>query len=453
MIIETASGRVEGVTTGPVTAFRGVPYARPPVGPARFRPPVPAVPWTGVRQAATYGPAVPQRRDELLEEMFGLAAFQVDEASCLTLNVWTAGAGGAPRPVLVWLHGGGFMTGSGSDPVFDGARLAVRHDLVVVTLNYRIGVLGFLYLGEILGNGYAESGNLGLLDQLAALRWVRDNIGAFGGDAANVTLAGQSAGGMSAVALMTAPAAKGLFHKAIAQSASAELVFEPGQATHVARRLIETLGIGSDVAQRLHGVPVSALLNAQHAVQQAMLNSGSGFGLPFAPVVDGAVLAKTPLSAIQNGASADIPLILGTNQDEERLFLIHPGGPAPDDDETLALIGDVTFRAPADRLAEAQADATRNVWRYLFRWPSTARGGLLGACHSLELPFVFDNLGQPGVWKFTGAEPPQALADAMAGCWACFARHGRPGAGWPAYDTANRSTMVFDTPPEVVSSP
>ncbi|MCP3818470.1 carboxylesterase/lipase family protein [Streptomyces sp. A3M-1-3] len=478
MIIRTAYGPVEGTSTTRGTAFKGIPFAAPPIGSLRFQPPQPPQPWAEVRPATAYGPAAPQPHDLVLEEMFGQPPFPTDEASCLTLNIWTPSPNsrGTACPVMVWLHGGAFLTGSGRDPVFDGSRLAHRHDVIVITLNYRLGALGFLHLGELLGERYAQSGNLGLLDQAAALAWIRDNIEAFGGDPGNVTVFGQSAGAMSVVSLLAMPAAAGLFHKAIVQSGSAEYVHEPAHATAVTRELLAALDIAEDAAHTLHDVPVGRLLQAQQAVGEAMRARGEGLGLPFAPVIDGVTLPEAPLDAIRNGSAAGIPVILGTNLEEGRLFLIGPDAPAIDEasltalfgaaydepDKALdafralepdpsplgllaALTGEQMFRAPTARLAETQALVSPDLWLYLFTWRSKAGNGELGACHSLELPFVFDNLDQPGIRKFTGDEPPTSLAHSMSTAWATFARFGDPGADWAPFDTDSHRTMIFDT--------
>ncbi|MBT2469842.1 carboxylesterase/lipase family protein [Streptomyces sp. ISL-66] len=484
MIIRTAHGPVEGTTSEGVSSFKGIPFAAPPVGPLRFRPPSPPEPWAAVRPATHYGPAAVQPRDVLLEGMFGQPAFPTDEASCLTLNIWTQGPHGPVRPVMVWLHGGAFLTGSGRDSVFDGSRLARHHDVVVVTLNYRLGALGFLYLKDLLGSQYAESGNVGLLDQVAALDWVRDNIAAFGGDPANVTLFGQSAGAMSVASLMTMPSAAGLFQKAIAQSGSAEYAHTTERATDVTRQMLAALSIPEEAAGALLDVPAVDLLNAQQGVSEAMRTRGDGLGLPFAPVVDGSVLPRVPLEAIRNGAGARIPLLLGTNLEEGRLFLIGPGAPTMDEDSLsalfdaaypdpiaareafqvtgqdaspsglfAALIGEQMFRAPAARLAEAHASITPDVWLYLFTWRSSARNGDLGACHSLELPFIFDNLDQPGVHKFTGLEPPAELAHTMSCAWAAFARGGSPHPDWNRFDADAHWAMTFDEDSRPVADP
>ncbi|MCF2527319.1 carboxylesterase/lipase family protein [Yinghuangia soli] len=485
MIVQTADGPVSGTATANGAAFKGVPYAAPPVGPARFRPPQPTVPWELPRAAVAYGPAAAQPPDHLLTAMFGTEPFPSDE-DCLTLNIWTPGvsaSGEGARPVMVWLHGGGFIFGSGRDPFFDGERLASRGDVVVVTVNYRLGAFGFLHLGGLLGDDYAGSGNLGLLDQVAALTWVRANIAAFGGDPGNVTVFGQSAGAMSVAALMAMPAAAGLFHKAVVQSGSGSYVRTAEDADGIARRIVAALG--SDDPRVLLEASTAELIRAQEAVTAQLSAEDPAALLPFAPVVDGTVLGESPLASFRAGKAARIPLIVGANRDEMRIGSLFgaaadaepadveeaaeteatldaafaaayqdPGSalgafrsaePEATGKELLAtLVGESMFRRPAYELAQAHAVHTPEVWLYLFTWPSTAHGGRLGACHSLDLPFVFDNLQLPGAARFTGPEPPQALADAMRAAWTGFARTGNPGlAGWPAFSAAERQTMIF----------
>jgi para-nitrobenzyl esterase len=506
-----------GTLVGRAGAFKGIPFARA----HRFGHPRPPEPWTGVRDATEYGPAAPQNPDPVLERMFGAPPFPIDEAECLTLNVWTPAVDDARRPVMVWIHGGAFLNGSGRDLVFDGTRLAARGDVVVVTLNYRLGVFGFLHL-----EGRTGSGSLGLLDQIAALEWIRLNIEAFGGDPGNVTLFGQSAGAMSVAALLAVPSATALFHKAIVQSGSAEGLTDIAGATAVTAEFLDLLGIDDPGDKRLLELPTKELLRAQHELSQAMRDRG-GFGLPFGPVLDGSLLSRQPLDAVRTGSAAGIPLIVGSNLEEGRMFTelvpdappvtaeqvtavaaaLFPDGPATvaalrrlERDTSpaglfAALLGERMFRTPGIRLAEAQSQAqararaqgqgkaeghgqahaqgqarlqvpprggTRGgvgagrpagVWTYLFSWPSAALDGRLGCCHSLELPFVFDNLRAPGTELFTGPDAPQSLADEISDAWTRFAHHGTPGDDWPAYDTGSRRTRILGVPVRTEDDP
>ncbi|HSR22178.1 MAG TPA: carboxylesterase family protein, partial [Candidatus Eisenbacteria bacterium] len=435
MVVETRYGRVEGIERGGVLQFRGLPFAASPVGDLRWRPPRPPEPWTGVLRADRFGPMAPQGPSQIT--LFPRPdARDIREEGCLNLNVYTPGLTGQPRPVMVWIHGGGFTAGSGRNPWYNGTSFA-GHGVVVVTVNYRLGALGFLHLGDELPG----SGNCGLLDQVAALEWVRDNIAAFGGDPDDVTVFGESAGGMSVGSLLAMPAATGLFQKAIAQSGAASSVNDLERASDVTERALAGVG-GIDA---LRDAPWERLVEVQGAVL-AEMTRGAG-GLPFMPVVDGAVLPRLPLDAVTAGAAARVRLLTGTNRDEMTLFLfrdVHEelteetavrrlertnpgagrslydayrlelGSSAPPRDVWVAVETDRVFRIPAVRLAAAQARHAPHVWMYLFTWRSPALDGALGSCHALEIPFVWNVLSIPGSDAFTGAGPEaQPLADEM----------------------------------------
>ena len=484
-LVRTTAGLVRG-TTGlaeGVTAFRGVPYAAPPVGPLRLRPPQPPPPWKGERDAAAPGAVAPQRQGPL-ERAFG-GYGEVDE-DCLSLNVWTTGTEPSGRPVLVWVHGGSFTTGTGGIPWYDGSRLAARGDVVVVTFNYRLGALGFLHLGDLGGEAWAGSGNTGLLDQVAALRWVRANIAAFGGDPGRVTVFGESAGAMSIATLLAMPEAAGLFSQAILQSGAGAFVQDRDTATALAVNVLDELGVPHDDLDQLADRPVDAVLDAQAVAG----GRRGGVGLAFMPVVDGATLPTRPEAALAAGSAADVPVLVGTTRDEMRLFSavapdafaaedeaalvghvaaipdVGPGGAAtvvaayrrrwpdvPPTDLHITIHTDHAFRRPAQRLATLQVEAGSRAWAYWFTWASPILGGLLGSYHGLEIPFVFDNLDRPGIELLTGGgDHLQPLADRMAEAWLAFARDGDP--GWPSYDPAGaRSTMAFDLPPQLLTDP
>lgn len=485
-LVRTTAGLVRG-TAGlaeGVSAFWGIPYAAPPIGPLRLRPPQPPVPWEGEREAVGPGPVAAQRQGPL-ERAFG-GYGEVDE-DCLTMNVWTPGAEPeARRPVLVWFHGGSFTTGTGSIPWYDGSRLAARGDVVVVTFNYRLGALGFLHLGDLGGEAWAGSGNCGLLDQVGALRWVRANVATFGGDPERVTVFGESAGAMSIASLLAMPEAAGLFSRAILQSGAGTFVQDRATATALAADVLAELGVPHGDLHRLAEVPVEAVLDAQ------AVGGGrrAGVGLAFMPVVDGATLPARPEAALAAGSAAGVSVLVGTTRDEMRLFsAVAPDAFAAEDEATLlrhvAAIPDVgpvgaatvvgayrrrwpglpptdlhviihtdhAFRRPAQRLATLQVEAGAEAWSYWFTWASPILGGLLGSYHGLEIPFVFDNLDRPGIEMLTGGGGHlQPLADRMADAWLGFARDGDP--GWPAYEPAgDRSTMRFDLPPELLTDP
>ncbi|MDQ1394445.1 MAG: para-nitrobenzyl esterase [Acidimicrobiaceae bacterium] len=483
--------------------WRGVPYAAPPVGPLRFRPPQPPPPWKGVRDASRFGPAAPQA----ISPLQGLVGGQPGRWSedCLYLNVFAPTDGRAGLPVMVWIHGGAFIGGSGSARWYDGGRFAAGGEVVVVTLNYRLGALGFLELGAVAGDRYREAGNCGILDQLAALGWVRDNIAAFGGDPAQVTVFGESAGAMSIGVMLAMPAAGGLFHRAILQSGAASAYRTRDQAEHVTERLLAALG---GPVEDLVAAPVERILEAQVAVTGS---SDAASYLAFRPVVDGVNVAEAPDRAIAAGRGADIPVIVGTNRDEMTLFLAFDRGigemSADQLDRRLgATIGaslwrrleggyraaragldgaagfdgvataagldgvaraellvavttDLVFRIPALRLAEGLTTArAAPVWMYRFDWTSPAAGGRLGATHALDIPFVWNLVDVPGVELFTGEAPGRrSLAAAMHAAWLSFATRGDPTTPllppWPRYAPPGRSTMVFDAECQVLDDP
>jgi para-nitrobenzyl esterase len=489
--VDTSLGRLAGIEEGGLSVFRGIPYASPPVGELRLRAPRPAVPWAGVRDAIRFGPAAPQNPP--VSSLTGEVPLAHDE-DCLTLNIWTPRADGARRPVLVWIHGGGFTSGSGSEPLYSGAALARRGDAVVVTINYRLGILGFLaHPGLADEEGGGAQGNWGLLDQAAALGWVRDNIAAFGGDPANVTIFGESAGSMSVCDLMTLPSAAGLFHRAIAQSGPPSATTMERAEEHAAKLMAE-LGCG-DPAQ-LRAVPVEALL----AAQQGVLSPRAGAGLALVPVADRASLPTDPARAFASGTAARVPLLIGTNRDEAKLFMVSdPKNRDPDEDLLLrridrafaasgvkltperaidayraarhergepttprdlwsAIESDRMFRIGSVRAAAAHARTQPATYAYLFTWESPGMHGALGACHALEIPFVLGNLDAPTMDRFAGTGPAaSALSEQMMDAWLAFACAGNPEhAGlpdWPAYEESGRSTMVFGAETRVEHAP
>ena len=480
-LVEVAGGQLRGKWTpeGDVAVFRGIPYAAPPVGPLRFQPPRPPAPWQGERDATAYGPMAPQNIG-VMERVWGAQQLDTDE-DCLTLNVWTPRPDSAKRPVMVWIHGGAFVTGSGTTPWYDGRNFVRRGDLVFVTINYRLGALGFLHLAELGGEAYASSGNCGLLDQVAALRWVQDNIDAFGGDPAQVTVFGESAGAASVGTLLGLPAASGLFHRAILQSGACAFVSSRERAAGMAEETFRAAGLDPTDLAGLLGAPVTQLLEAQEKVYTHHAASA----LPYQPVIDGITLPEAPLDAVAKGSAASVAVVVGTTSEEMKLFtLMDPDLAASDESgmraritevfgeraaEALevyrdnrqgdsnvavwtAVATDAVFRMPAIRLLEHQVAVNKDCWAYLFTMRSTAFGGALGACHALDIPFVFDNLDRPGVNLFTGDPPGAAdLAKAMHSSWVDFARDGDP--GWPRYEPARRATMEFGSTCAVVEDP
>jgi para-nitrobenzyl esterase len=474
--LETRSGAVAGVVENGVVVLRGIPFAAAPVGSLRWEPPRREAPWSGVRDATAPGLAAPQRGGLALR-LLGLESLAHDE-DCLTLNVWTPGLDARRRPVMVWLHGGAFTSGSGALPVFDGATLARRGDVVVVTVNYRLGALGFLAHHE---EGELAA-NFGLQDQIAALEWVREHAERIGGDPDGVTLFGESAGAMSIGALLGAPAARGLFRRAILQSGAAHNVSPRASALRVAELFRGAAGASEADRDALRALDTEAVLAAQQTVVDGAWRHVEG--LAFQPSADGRVIPRAPLDAIDEGAAAGVELLVGTNLDEWRLFALAdaklrgmdeaglarrlvrvPPGPTADPESLareaievyrdaregalptdpaslwLALQTDRIFRVPAIRLAERQLRHA-SVYMYRFDWASPAFGGLLGSCHGLEIPFVFGTLGHERTGDLVGrGAAAERLAVEMQDAWLAFARSGDP--GWPAYDEAKRATRRF----------
>ncbi len=471
---------MSGVRKGEVIQWRGVPYAAPPVGPLRFRPPVSPPAWEGVRQATAFAPAAPQATSPLQNIVGGQPGTWSED--CLYLNVFAPAHRTGPLPVMVWIHGGAFIGGSGSARWYDGGRFAAAGAVVVVTLNYRLGALGFLALGD----RFESSGNLGLLDQLAALRWVQDNIAAFGGDASQVTVFGESAGAMSIGTMLAMPAAAGLFHRAILQSGAAAAYRSRSEAEAVTERTLAAFG--GTVAE-LVAAPVEQVLAAQVAVTGG---SDSGAYLAFRPVVDGLHVPEAPDDALAGGRSwatrSRLPVLIGTNRDEMTLFVafdpgvagmteaqverravamvgaerwarLAPAYQAPEGvDRWVAFTTDLVFRIPAVRVAEALARHGAPVWMYRFDCPSPASGATLGATHAIEIPYVWDLLATPGVELFTGSsEGRDQLARAVHAAWLAFAIEGDPTTPllprWPRYQLSERATMVLDERSQVVADP
>lgn len=469
---ETSLGVANGALTEEgVVEFLGLPYAEPPVGELRFKPPVPITAWDTPLDASAFGPACPQPLEP------GQVLYQNQSEDCLTLNVWTPSADGQKRPVMVWVHGGGWIYEGTEDPLYRGAHLAARGDVVVVSMEYRLGVFGFSHFESIPG-----SGNAGLLDQKLALEWVRDHVEAFGGDPDDVTLFGESAGGMSVTALMAMPDAEGLFHKAIAESGAGSTAREAEYASAVADALLAAAGVVEPA--ELYDLSTAELLDAQSLlIESAFLSD-----LLFGTVVDGDVIPEPPIEAIAKGSAQDIPLLTGTTKDETRLWILYvdllenipldavlalvpsagraiPQGKTSEDVATLyesnrpgaepgvithAVGTDIFFRLPALRLLEAQvAHQPTSTFSYRFDWapPVPAAPGVdFGSPHGAELAFVLGSQGWPEVY---GDQPvPRLLAEQMMDAWLAFAKTGNPNhpnmPTWPAYDATARSTMIFD---------
>lgn len=477
VIVETTAGKLRGATVNAVHKFAGIPYGGPTGGPNRFRPPTKPESWAGVRDALHYGNRSPQPAEGMagLRAIIGEAPPEPDSEDCLYLNVWTPAVGdGGRRPVMFWCHGGAFTMGSGAAPFYHGTNLARRGDVVVVTVNHRLGPLGYCYLGDLAGEAYAESGNVGMLDLIAALEWVRDNIAAFGGDPDNVTIFGESGGGAKVSVLMAMPAAAGLFHRAIVQSGPGVRMLSREKATEQAEKLLKALELSHSGVDQLTTLPIEQILAANARENRNLLRGWS-------PVVDGRLLPLHPFDPAAPAISAQVPLIIGTNKDEATLFLLADEGIDRLDEEGLrarveplageaapsliaayrhvypqaspgdlfaSLMSDRMMRMHSITLAERKyAQGAAPVFMYLFTWETPVLNGKLKSCHALEIPFVFDNLAHGR--RFTGESPERfVLAEQMSEAWLAFARDGVPGyhglPAWPAYDSEQRATMIFD---------
>ncbi|SNT38657.1 carboxylesterase/lipase family protein [Rhodococcoides kyotonense] len=475
--LDIAQGRIRGQRDGAVTSFLGIPYAEAPFGPLRFAAPTAPPRWAGTRDAVSFGATAPKigyrppTSDILVEPV-------VPGEDCLNLNVWTPDDSAEGLPVFVWIHGGAFVNGSNSVPIYDGSAFA-RDGIVAVAINYRLGADGFARIE-------GAPANRGLLDQVAALEWVRDNIASFGGDPARVTVAGESAGAMSVGTLLSMPRAEGLFQRAILQSGAGHHVISEATAEKVAEALAQAVGASATV-EGLGSVPVDAFVDAQRELGDRIAAEAptGAWGelalnvMPFEPYIDGDVVPALPYARIAEGAGSGVEILIGTTSEEFAFFLVPAGvtgfvnedrvrlvlgaygvdvdaaidayrAQLPDasaGDVLIAVMTDWFFRIPALRIVESRGG---RAFVYEFTWRSTLFDGNLGACHALEIPFVFDVLDKPETARITGPNPPQKLADEMHRAWIDFVRDGSP--GWVPYGS-DRSVMTFGEQSSVVDDP
>ena len=479
-VLDTSAGRVLGYANGEIKVFKGIPYGADTSGAGRFMPPRKPMPWTGVRRSVDLGNRAPQNpTPDLMPEEAAMLPSEPMSEDCLRLNVWTpALSDGRKRPIMVWFHGGGFTTGSGGSPRNDGSRLCARHDVVVVTVNHRLNVFGFLHLGE---GRFADAGNVGMLDCIAALEWVRDNAAAIGGDAGNVTIFGESGGARKVSTLMAMPAARGLFHRVIAESGVALRVNTAAAATRTADLVLRHLGIARTQLDQLQAVPQQRLLDAIAAIAEP---------LSFMPVADGRALKGQPFDPAAPDISADVPMMVGSNTTEITFRAETPLDPIDeaalksklkgytraadaDIDALIALYRRTRPQAPnhylyqliasdwwltADVALQAERKAAlgrAKAFVYHFAKTTPVRGGKLNSPHTLEIAYAFDTVDISAVVTGKGPER-QALADRMSAAWTAFARTGDPSTPalpWPAYSAAKRSVMVLNDECRVVEDP
>ncbi|GGP89819.1 carboxylesterase/lipase family protein [Streptomyces melanogenes] len=484
-VVQAPAGALRGTVEGGLTVFKGVPYAAPPVGALRWQPAQPYPGWSGVRDAVAFGPSAPQLYREGGDQVLGTHGSPPFDEDCLTLNVWTPGADDARRPVMVWIHGGGFISGSGSLPNYSGETFARNGDLVVVTINYRLGPLGYLYFGED-----GAGGNFWLTDQLAALRWVRENIAAFGGDPDQVTVAGQSGGAFS-VASLAGARSKGrpLFKRAILESPPLGLQI-PTRAESLQRTQTYLDILGAKDVTELRALDWSKLIGATVGMFGRTAQWGY-WSTPFLPVLDGVTLTRNPADLLVDGAGGDMDVLLGWTREEANFaFALNGSYTAATKDQVLArardsfgsraaaaytayeearpgarpvdvlmdLITDDLFRMPALALAERRAGRGRPAWTYQFDLPTPAHEGQLGAAHCLELPFVFNNFDKWTQAPFLAGLNPRirdGLSATMHQSWISFIRTGDPNhhpmPAWAPYDRSTRTTMSLDSVTGAVS--
>ena len=501
-VVKTTNGDVQGLVKDGVQVLKGIRYGAAPVGRLRFMPPQRPKPWKGVADATEFGAPAIQMAPPISASPatdFGRqlatiyttpAEIKIQNEDCLFLNVWTPGLGGGTRrPVMVWLHGGGFAYGSGAWPIYDGANLAKKGDVVVVTVNHRLNVFGYLYLGQLGNDAYAKSGNAGMLDLVAALEWVRDNIEAFGGDPGNVTIMGESGGGAKVSTLLAMPGAKGLFHRAVIQSGPGLRGVPTGAATRTAKGLLDELQVSAADTKALQSIPAEDILAAAFAAGAKAGGGPMGGMMRLAPVVDGVVLPSDPFTPAAPAISASVPILIGSNKDEMTLFtaaepwfatltdtqlmerakLAGPKGEAlvaafrklyPDYSPTYLLNQVMTATsmfAGSVTLAERKAaQKAAPVYMYYLIWETPVANNLFKSPHTLDIPLMFDNVDKARVLVGPGPQP-EALARQMSDAWLAFARAGNPNAAsipqWPPYTAERRATMLFDVKSRVADDP
>ncbi len=488
-VVETAFGKVAGIEREGVSQYLGIPFAAAPLGRHRFREPVPVAAWTGVLEADVSRSSPPQPPMPSLLDSGTQAACDED---CLQLDIYTPAADGGRRPVMVWFFGGGFTNGSAG--TYDATSLAARGDVVVVTVNYRLGALGFSYL-EHIDERFVGAGNTGIRDQMASLRWIRENIAAFGGDPGCVTIFGESAGGHSVGCLLTSPESQGLFDRCILQSSAGWGLRSLEWAEEITSRLMTELGVNS--VEQLQAASIGAIVAAQASIPMRLPDPSSAkagprslgvASFPFAPTLDGAVLGGQVIDEVAAGRAAEVPLLICHTRDEIKLFagmgylpeltddheleammgMSFPDGHAaaeayrnaePDgswNDWFISFLTDQTYHMPDFRLADVRARRDPRVWMARFSWEPPAADGTFGACHGIEIPFLFHRPGQTGAF-LEGQEAPLEVAHTVQDAWAAFARTGDPNCpslpDWAPYEPQERRVMNIAGESELLGDP
>ncbi|MFX1469756.1 MAG: carboxylesterase/lipase family protein [Promethearchaeota archaeon] len=466
-IVEISCGKVKGYSENNLQIFKGIPYAEPPIGDLRFSPPQAKIPWDGVLETTEFGPCAFQGYTAL-EEVTG--KLQPESEDCLTLNIWTPAIDNKKRPVMFWIHGGAFIFGGSRAPTYDGSHLAQRGDVVIVTINYRVGAFGYLFIPGI-------TANAGLFDQILALKWVHDNIAKFGGDPDNITIFGQSAGAYSVITLTAMPTAKDLYRRIIAQSMP---TIDPKVTKKPTKELMRALGIKTGDIDALRKIAPEEIIKAQNEITKQN-------ALAFRPIIDGETIPIHPLTVFKEGKCKNIDLMMGTTLHEAKLFTsLNPATRKVEDEKVIMLylgtmginsenarniidtykearkgilsnepkelldsiVTDLMFRVATLQILEAQSKYQPNTYNYLFTWESSVYNGRFGACHALELPFVFNTLEEPGMKALVGdASNTGTLCENMMDAWLSFAHSGDPNhdkiPNWPPYNTKSRTTLLF----------
>jgi len=491
--VETSHGRISGSEADGLHVFLGVPFAAPPVGELRWSPPADPDPWSGELDTTDWrGQAWQAVAENMgpLEFAFNAGSASSRDEDCLQLNIWTPGLDSRKRPVLVWIHGGGFTQGTGATAMYEGASLARRGDAVVVTINYRLGPMGFLNLNEVTGGRIPATGNEGLLDQVKALEWVRNNIERFGGDPSRVTIFGESAGGMSVGSLLAFEPARGLFHRAIPQSGACSTAQTLTTASETAQAVLDHAGISTNA-----GIEEFLAMDPEKLIEAGQAASVQLGGIMiFQPCIDGNLMTDLPIDSVKNGSADGIPVMVGATRDEWKLFSAMPGFDVDLDDATLiaglgahtdepeklvhtyresraargqdtsanalfaAIETDRVFRIPAINLGEALSERGQSAWQYLFTWESPWGDGELGSPHAIDIGFVFGSHGMTeGSATFFGqGEAADALAEKVQDAWLAFAADGDPRGAmpdWAPYDTDSRATAMFGEEVSVENDP